>query len=85
MSDTTFLDGLSDYKFGFNDPETYVFRSRKGLDAEVVKQISAMKEEPQWMLEFRLKALEHFQKRPMPTWGADLSKLNLDDIYYYVG
>jgi Fe-S cluster assembly protein SufB len=61
-----------------------VFKSRKGLDREVVEQISYMKEEPQWMLEFRLKALDHFLKRPMPTWGADLSKLNLDDIYYYV-
>ncbi len=46
-------------------------------------QISAMKGEPQWMTEFRLKALEHFQARPMPTWGADLSKLDLDNIYYY--
>ncbi len=50
----------------------------------MVEQISAMKGEPQWMLEFRLKALEHFQKRPMPTWGGDLSKLNLDEIYFYV-
>ena len=43
-----------------------------------------MKGEPEWMLEFRLKALEHFQKRPMPTWGGDLSTLNLDEIYFYV-
>jgi Fe-S cluster assembly protein SufB len=54
------------------------------LDEEVVRQISDMKGEPEWMLEFRLKALDHFMKRPMPTWGGDLSKLNLDDIYYYV-
>jgi len=84
MSDTALLQGIGDYKYGFSDPETYVFKSRKGLDAEVVKQISYMKEEPQWMLEFRLRALEHFQKRPIPTWGGDLSRLNLDDIYYYV-
>ncbi len=83
-SDAAILEGLGEYRYGFRDPETYVFKSRKGLDREVVEQISYMKGEPQWMLEFRLKALDHFLKRPMPTWGADLSTLNLDDIYYYV-
>jgi Fe-S cluster assembly protein SufB len=83
-SDTQALEGVGEYKFGFHDPDTYVFRSRKGLDRDVVEQISQMKGEPEWMLEFRLKGLEHFQKRPMPTWGGDLTKLNLDDIYYYV-
>ncbi|MCX8061957.1 MAG: Fe-S cluster assembly protein SufB [Anaerolineales bacterium] len=83
-SDAAILEGLGEYRYGFRDPETYVFKTRKGLDREVVEQISYMKEEPKWMLEFRLKALDHFLKRPMPTWGADLSKLNLDDIYYYV-
>lgn len=83
-SDAAILEGLGEYRYGFRDPETYVFKTRKGLDREVVEQISYMKEEPQWMLEFRLRALDHFLKRPMPTWGADLSKLNLDDIYYYV-
>lgn len=83
-SDAAILEGLGEYQYGFRDPETYIFKSRKGLDREVVEQISYMKEEPQWMLEFRLRALDHFLKRPMPTWGADLSKLNLDDIYYYV-
>lgn len=79
-----FLDKLGDYKYGFKDPENYVFKSRKGLDKEIVKQISEMKGEPEWMLNFRLKALEHFEKRPMPQWGADLSDLDLNDIYYYV-
>jgi Fe-S cluster assembly protein SufB len=60
-----------------------VFKSRKGLDREIVEQISRMKEEPQWMREFRLRALDHFQKRPMPQWGGDLSTLNLDEIYFY--
>lgn len=83
-SDAAILEGLGDYRYGFRDPETYVFKTRKGLDHEVVEQISYMKEEPRWMLEFRLKALDHFLKRPMPIWGADLSSLNLDDIYYYV-
>lgn len=78
------LEGMGDYRFGFSDPDVSVFKTRKGLDREVVAQISAMKGEPQWMLEFRLKALEHFLQRPMPTWGADISRLDLDNIYYYV-
>ncbi len=84
MSDEKLLEGIGEYQYGFQDPETYVFKSRKGLDEEIVRQISSMKGEPEWMLEFRLKALDHFLKRPMPTWGGDLSKLDLDDIYYYV-
>jgi Fe-S cluster assembly protein SufB len=84
MSDAKLLEGIGEYQFGFKDPENYVFKSSKGLSREVVELISSMKGEPQWMLDFRLKALEHFMQRPMPTWGGDLSKLNLDDIYYYV-
>ncbi len=83
-TDTHLLEGMGEYKWGFKDPETFVFKSRKGLDEDIVRQISQMKGEPQWMLEFRLKALAHYQKRPMPTWGGDLSTLNLDEIYYYV-
>jgi len=84
MSDAKLLEGIGEYQFGFRDPENYVFKSSKGLNREIVEKISAMKGEPQWMLEFRLKALEHFEQRPMPTWGGDLSKLDLDEIYYYV-
>lgn len=83
-SDATILEGIGEYKYGFRDPDTFVFKSQKGLNREVVEQISYMKGEPQWMLEFRLKALAHFEQRPIPTWGGDLSKLDLDDIYYYV-
>ncbi len=83
-SDAAILEGIGDYKYGFRDPDTFVFKSRKGLDRDVVEQISTMKGEPSWMLEFRLKALDHFLKRPMPTWGGDLSKLDLENIYYYV-
>lgn len=79
-----FLGNLGDYQYGFKDPETFVYKSGKGLSAEVVKKISEMKMEPEWMLNFRLKALEHFIKRPMPSWGPDLSGLDLEDIYYYV-
>ena len=82
--ETDFLNELGEYQYGFSDPDTYVFKSRKGLDEEVVREISAMKGEPEWMLNFRLKALKHFQSRPIPNWGADLSDLDLDEIYYYV-
>ena len=78
------LDGIGKYKYGFSDPDVTVFKTRKGLDQEVVRQISAMKEEPEWMLEFRLRALEHYFERPMPDWGGDLNRLDLDNIYYYV-
>lgn len=83
-SDLDHLEGLDDYKYGFRDPDVSVFKTRKGINEEVVRQISAMKGEPDWMLEFRLKGLKHFQERPTPTWGADLSQLDFDDIYYYV-
>ena len=82
--DEQLLEGIGEYQYGFKDPDTFVFKSRKGLDREIVEQISAMKGEPQWMLEFRLKALDHFQKRAIPEWGGNLSNLNLDNIYYYV-
>lgn len=81
---TDLLENMGDYKYGFSDEDVSVFKTRKGLDNKVVEQISAMKGEPDWMREFRLKALEHFKKRPLPMWGADLSHLNLDDLYYYV-
>ena len=82
-SDTQILKDVGDYKWGFRDPENLVFKARKGLDREVVEQISFMKEEPEWMLDFRLKGFEHFNKRAMPTWGGDLSQLDLDEIYFY--
>jgi Fe-S cluster assembly protein SufB len=74
------------YEYGFHDPENYVFKSRKGVDADVVTEISRMKEEPEWMLQFRLKALKYFEKRPMPQWGGGglLNEIDFDDIYYYV-
>ncbi len=83
-TDAKLLEGIDDYKYGFRTEDVHIFQSpRKGLDREIVQQISAMKEEPEWMLEFRLKALEHYEQRPMPEWGGDLSKLNLDEIYFY--
>src|SRR5436853_3463303 len=73
-----------DYKYGFHDEDVSVFRTAKGLSPEVVAAISQHKSEPEWMLKFRLKALDHFRKRPMPTWGADLSGIDFENIYYYV-
>jgi Fe-S cluster assembly protein SufB len=73
-----------DYQFGFHDPDQSVFRARKGLDREIVEQISAIKDEPTWMRDIRLKAFDIFLQKPMPAWGGNVAKMNFDDIYYYV-
>ncbi|MEW8974823.1 Fe-S cluster assembly protein SufB, partial [Exiguobacterium sp.] len=75
---------IGDYKYGFHDRDISIFRSGRGLTTEVVETISKMKEEPQWMLDFRLKSLKIFNEQAMPAWGGDLSELNFDDITYYV-
>ena len=75
---------IGEYQYGFSDKEDYFFKSKRGLDRETVLEISRMKDEPEWMLEFRLKAYDHFVKRPMPNWGGDLSGINFDDIFYYI-
>jgi Fe-S cluster assembly protein SufB len=75
---------IGEYQYGFRDEEDYVFKSGRGLTRATVEEISAMKDEPDWMRDFRLKALDHFQKRPMPNWGADLSGIDFDDIFYYI-
>ena len=80
---TTDLD-LGRYKLGWSDVEDYVYKPKKGLSEDIVKEMSWMKGEPQWMTDRRLKALRHFQKRPMPTWGGDMSEIYFDDIYYYI-
>jgi Fe-S cluster assembly protein SufB len=81
--DAQILDGIGEYRYSFREEDAFVFQTKKGLNREVVEQISAMKGEPAWMLEFRLKALDHYMKRPMPAWGGDLSGLDLDNIYMY--
>lgn len=77
---------LDEYKYGFVDEEKHVYRTQPGLSEEIVRQISAQKDEPEWMLEFRLKALKIYEAKPMPEWGGDLSTLEetLDEIYFYV-
>jgi len=74
---------LEKYGFHFSD-ENYTFKSRPGLDAELVAEISHLKGEPEWMTELRLEAYEHFMERPMPNWGGDMSGIHFDEIYYYV-
>ncbi len=75
---------LDEYKYGFKDPENYVFKPQKGLNTEIIRTISEMKKEPEWMLKFRLKAYDMFLKRPMPNWGGFLGDLDLANIYYYI-
>jgi len=75
---------IGEYQYGFRDEEDYVFKSGRGLTRATVEEISAMKDEPDWMRDFRLRALDHFEKRPMPNWGADLSGIDFDDIFYYI-
>ncbi len=86
MSADPIVSELDEYdtKYGFSKAENYVFKARKGLSHEIVEEISQMKGEPQWMRDFRHKSLDLFLKRPMPTWGADLSTIDFDDIYYYI-
>ena len=79
--DAKILEDIGQYKYGFHDrDDNYTFKSQKGLSREVVENISRMKGEPEWMLEFRLKALDHFLQRPMPNWGPTLKDLNFDEI-----
>jgi Fe-S cluster assembly protein SufB len=75
---------ISDYKYGFRDEHKAVFQTGKGLTPEIVAEISRMKKEPQWMLDFRLKSLEQFHKMPMPRWGGNLDELDFNEIQYYV-
>ncbi len=75
---------LGEYKWGFHDEENPVIKTAKGLDEEIIRQISAHKGEPQWMLDFRLESYEIFKSKPMPEWGADLSGIDFDDIFYYL-
>jgi Fe-S cluster assembly protein SufB len=74
----------NEYKYGFHDPEDYFFKSERGLTPKVVEAISAHKNEPDWMRKFRLKSLEYFQARPLPTWGGDVGQIDFDSIYYYI-
>jgi len=78
------LAAVGEYAYGWKDDDTAGMNARRGLNEQVVRDISAAKDEPEWMLERRLKALKLFEKKPIPTWGPDISKLNFDEFKYFV-
>ncbi|NCA12659.1 MAG: Fe-S cluster assembly protein SufB, partial [Proteobacteria bacterium] len=73
-----------EYSAGWSDPESYFFKSGRGLNRETVEMISRMKGEPDWMRALRVKSYDHFLSRKMPSWGADLSDIDFDEMYYYI-
>lgn len=73
----------NDYKYGFSFPDSSLIKPEKGLSENIVRTISKSKKEPEWMLQYRLRALKAFYRKDMPDWGADLSDMNFDNIYYY--
>ncbi|SER49067.1 Fe-S cluster assembly protein SufB [Propionibacterium cyclohexanicum] len=77
-------DELETYKYGWHDADAYSAAAKRGLSEEVVRGISALKHEPDWMLELRLKGLRNFERKPMPNWGVDLSTIDFDQIKYFV-
>jgi Fe-S cluster assembly protein SufB len=78
------LEGLGTYEYGWRDKDTAGAQARRGLNEDVVRDISAKKNEPEWMLNFRLKGLELFDKKPLPNWGSDLTTIDFDNIKYFV-
>ena len=84
MTETNTGIDLSKYQLGWSDDEDYVFKPKKGLNEDLVREISWMKGEPNWMRDFRVKSLGLFEKRPMPNCGGDMSEIYFDDIYYYI-
>jgi Fe-S cluster assembly protein SufB len=84
VTDRPELEGLGNYKFGWADSDVAGAAAKRGLSEEVVRNISALKNEPEWMLDLRLKGLRLFGKKPMPNWGADLSGIDFDNIKYFV-
>ncbi|WP_405147863.1 Fe-S cluster assembly protein SufB [Sphaerisporangium sp. NBC_01403] len=84
VTDRPELEGLGNYKFGWADSDVAGATARRGLSEDVVRNISALKSEPEWMLDLRLKGLRLFGKKPMPSWGSDLSGIDFDKIKYFV-
>ena len=84
-TDDEIIDSIStSYDFGWHDSDEAGEKAKRGLDEQVVREISAIKGEPEWMLAKRLKAYSTFERKPMPTWGVDLSQLDMDAVKYYV-
>ncbi|KAB8195100.1 Fe-S cluster assembly protein SufB [Nonomuraea phyllanthi] len=84
VTDRPELEGLGNYKFGWADPDAAGAAAKRGLSEEVVRDISRLKNEPEWMLDLRLKGLRLFGKKPLPTWGSDLTGIDFDNIKYFV-
>ncbi|WP_211272789.1 Fe-S cluster assembly protein SufB [Corynebacterium phocae] len=84
MTDDEIIDSIGAYEYGWHDPDVAGAAARRGLSEDVVRDISRQKNEPEWMLNQRLKALNIFGKQPMPTWGADLTGIDFDNIKYFV-
>ncbi|MFC7406935.1 Fe-S cluster assembly protein SufB [Georgenia alba] len=84
MTQDETIASIGNYSYGWADPDVAGADARRGLDEDVVRNISSLKDEPEWMLKRRLKALKLFEKKPMPTWGADLSDIDFDTIKYFV-
>ncbi|OYO04182.1 Fe-S cluster assembly protein SufB [Enemella evansiae] len=78
------LDALGNYEWGWHDPDVAGASARRGLNEAVVRDISQLKDEPEWMTNLRLKGLRLFDRKPMPTWGADLDAIDFDNIKYFV-
>ncbi|MEM9037314.1 MAG: Fe-S cluster assembly protein SufB [Actinomycetota bacterium] len=75
---------LSRYELGWSDAEDYVYKPKKGLNEDIIREMSWMKGEPDWMLDFRLRSYRTFLRKPMPNWGGDMSEIYFDDIFYYI-
>ncbi len=73
-----------DYKFGFKTETSHIYKAPKGLTEETVREISKQKNEPNWMLDFRLNAYKIFKEKPLETWGADLSEIDFDNLHFYI-
>ena len=75
---------LGKYQLGWSDEEDYVYKPQKGLNEDIIREMSFLKKEPEWMLEFRLRSYEIFKQKPMPNWGGDTSEIYFDNLYYYI-
>ena len=78
------IQGLNNYQYGFADEDTSIYKTKKGLNEEIVKEISDIKKEPEWMKEFRLKSYQTFVQMPLPSFGPDLNFIHFDDFTYYI-
>lgn len=84
MKNEEIIKSQDDYRYGFHDDDISVFKTQKGLSEDVIKAISKAKDEPEWMLDIRLKAYRQFVKMPLPSFGPDLSEIDFDDFTYYI-